>query len=64
MKNIPFSGLNVIAGILIGIGGVGMNTTDKMPDKLYYEVCLGIGLIIFVIYVVMKMLERRENKSN
>lgn len=41
-----------------------MNTTDKMPDKLYYEVCLGIGLIIFVIYVVMKMLERRENKSN
>ena len=55
--------LSVIAGILIGIGGIGMNTTNITPDKFYYEACLGIGFMVYVIYAILKYRERRQNQN-
>ena len=50
--------LSVVAGLLIGIGGIGMNTTDGAQEKLYYEICLGAGIVCFVLYGIVKYREQ------
>jgi uncharacterized membrane protein YczE len=65
MNNNWYRYLNIIAAIFIGIGGIGINTfTQKSPEYYTCLICLVTGVIIFGIFMFMKLRERPADNSN
>lgn len=61
MNNKWYRHLNIVAAILIGAGGIGINTTDTLPAKYYYGAALAAGVGVFVLFLILRMMERRES---